>query len=159
MRLMHPRHDVQSEFHYPAGRLFKLRGILTAAQISQPNNKDLKGDPVRFVIKRGHTTLTTIGRLTGFESHQRRYGLVGTFDSVEAAVYRYGNDSSPFSGGGDSGAVIAGSGAELTALLTGGTGTTDWSDITYGTPMYWLWEDVIKPQFPGANLYFDLPQN
>ena len=61
MSLMYRRDDsdAQSEFDYPEDRLFKLRGILTAAQLSQPNNQDLKGDPVRFVIKRGHTTLTT----------------------------------------------------------------------------------------------------
>ena len=159
MNLMCPRDDALSEFDYPEDRLFRLRGILTAAQIRQPNNQNSKGDPVRFVIKRGHTTFTTIGCLTGFESHQRRYGLVGNFDSIEAAIYPYDNDSGPFSRGGDSGALIAGPEAEFTALLTGGTGPTDSSDVTYGTPMYWLWEDVIKPKFPGANLYFDLPLN
>ena len=107
MSLMDPRYDAQSEFDYAEDRLFKLRGILTDAQISQPNNQDLKCDPVRFVIKRGHTTLTTIGRLTGFDSHQRRYSLVGTSDSVEAAFYPYDNNSGPFSSGGDSGALIA----------------------------------------------------
>ena len=60
---------------------------------------------------------------------------------------------------GDSGAFIAGPEAKFTALLTGGTGPTDSTDITYGTPMWWLWEDVIKPEFPGANLSFDLPNN
>ena len=159
MNLMYPRDDAPSEFDYPEDRLFKLRDILTAAQISKPNSQDLKGDPVRFVIKRGHTTFTTIGRLSGFESHLRRYSLVGTFDSVEAAVYPYDSDSGPFSRGGDSGALIAGPEAEFAALLTGGTGPTDSSDITYGTPMYWLWKNVIKRQFPDANLYFDLPQN
>jgi hypothetical protein len=156
---MYPRDDAQSEFDYPEDRLFRLRDIFTAAQISQPHNKDLKGDPVRFVIKRGLTTLTTIGRLNGFESHLRHYGVLGNFDSVEAAVYAYDNDSGPFSKAGDSGALIAGPEAELIALLTTGTGPTDSSDVTYGTPMYWLWNDVIKPQFPGANLYFDLPPN
>ena len=160
MSLMHPRTDAQSrsEFHYPEDRLFRLRDILTAAQISQPHNKDLKGDPVRFVIKRGPTTLTTIGRLNGLESHLRRHGVLGNFDSVEAAVYLYDNGSGPFSKPGDSGALIAGPEAELIALLTTSTGATDSSDITYGTPMYWLWNDVIKPQFPGANLYFHLPR-
>ncbi|KAG9006379.1 hypothetical protein FRB94_000843 [Tulasnella sp. JGI-2019a] len=151
---MCPRDDAQSEFDYPEDRLFKLGGILTAAQIRQPNNQDLKGDPVRFVIKRGHTTLTTIGRLSGLESHQCRYGLVGTFDSVEAAVYPYDNDSGPFSRGGNSGAQAGGANGEFTVQVTAGTGLADSSDITYGTPMHWLWNDVIKPQFPGLRETF-----
>jgi hypothetical protein len=65
----------------------KLRGILSAEEIRTPNNKDHKGDPMRYVIKRGLTTLTTIGCLTGFESHVRRYFALGSRDSVEAAVY------------------------------------------------------------------------
>ena len=156
---MYPRTDAPSEFDYPEDRLFKLRGILTAEQISKPNSQDLKGDPVRLVIKRGQTTLTTIGRLSGFESHQRRYGIVGVFDSVEAAVYPYDNDSGPFSRRGDSGSQGGGADGEHAIQVTSGTGPTDSSDITYCTPMHWLWNDVIKTQFPGAKLYFDLPQN
>jgi hypothetical protein len=164
MSLMNPHlnngFNEQDSFDYPYDdRLFKLRGILTADQISQPYNQDLKGDPVRFVIKRGHTTLTTIGRLARFESHQRRYSLVGTFDSIEAAIYPYDNKFGPFSRCGDSGALITDPEGKFTALLTSGTGPIDLSDITYATPMYWLWEDVIRPQFPGADLYFDLPEN
>ena len=114
---------------------------------------------MQFVIKCSHTTFTMIGHLSAFESHQCRYSLVGTFDFIEAAVYPYDSDSGPFSRGGDSGALITGPEAEYAALLTGGTGLTDSSDITYGTPMYWLWNDIIKHQFPDASLYFDLPQD
>jgi hypothetical protein len=135
MSLLYPRDDVPSEFDY------------------------LKGDPTRFVFKRGHTTFTTIGRLNGFASRERCYGLLGNFDSVGAAVYPYDNDSGPFSRGGDSGAAIVGAKNDFVALLTGGTGVTDYSDITYGTPMEWLWNDVIKVQFPDAILFFDVPAN
>ncbi|KAI9436716.1 hypothetical protein H4582DRAFT_2078415 [Lactarius indigo] len=92
---------------------------------SPASDEPVKGDPVRFVIKRGHATLTTIGRLSGFKSHQRRYGLRwglwGPYRQFRSRIH---------------------------GPLTGGTGPTDSSDITYGTPMYWLWGDVIKPQFP-----------
>ncbi|KAJ1306713.1 hypothetical protein OPQ81_007703 [Rhizoctonia solani] len=159
MSFMYPRHDAPSEFDYPEDRLFRLRAILSADEISDPNNQDHNGDPVRFVIKRGLTTRTTIGRLTGFESHARRYTVLGHLDSLEAAIYPYDNDSGPFSRGGDSGSLIADSLAKFGALLTGGTGTTDSSDITYVTPMYWLWNEVVKPKFPGATLYFDIPEN
>ena len=155
MSRMYPRGDAPSEFDYPDDRLYRLQRILTAAQIKQPNSQDLKGDPVRYVIKNGHTTGTTIGRLNGFESHVRHYGILGTFDSIEAAVYPYDNDSGPFSKGGDSGAQIAGAHNDFGLQLTGGAGPTESSDVTYGTPMFWLWDSVIKPEFPGANLHPD----
>ena len=113
---------------------------------------------MRYVIKRGHTTLTTIGCMNGFESHVRRYFTLGSRNSIEAVVYPYDNDSSPFSRGGDSGSIIVDALGKFVALLTGGTGPTDSSDITFGTPMHWLW-DVIKTQFPGANLSFEDDNN
>lgn len=155
---MYPRIDAPSDFDYPVERLLELRGILSAEEICTPNNKDYKGDPMRYVIKRGLTTLTTIGCLNGFESHVRRYFTLGSRDSIEAAVYRYDNDSGPFSRGGDSGSIIIDPLGKFVALLTGGTGPTDSSDITFGSPMYWLWV-IIKAQFPGANLYFEDDNN
>ncbi|TEB30724.1 hypothetical protein FA13DRAFT_1764439 [Coprinellus micaceus] len=157
MSLLYPRYVAPSEFDYPEDRLYLLETILAAAQISEPNSQDIKGNPTRFVIKRGHPTLTTVGRLNGFESRKRLYSLIGNFDSVEAAVYPYDNDSGPFSRGGDSGAAIVGANNDLVAQLTGGTGPTDSSDITYGTPIEWLWNDVIKVEFPDAVLFFDHP--
>jgi len=159
MSLLYHRYDVPSEFDYPEDRMYLLKVILAAANIKEPNSQDIKGDPTRFVIKRGHTTLTTIGRLNEFESHERRYGLYGNFDSVEAAILPYDNDSGPFSRGGDSGAAIVGAHNDFVAQLTGGAGPTDSSDITYGTPMEWLWNDVIKAKFPNAVLFFEDPAN
>ncbi|KAI0028686.1 hypothetical protein K488DRAFT_89481 [Vararia minispora EC-137] len=144
MSLMYPRYDAQSSFDYPENRLYEPVSILSAASIKEPDNQDLEGDPVRFVIKRGHTT-----------AHIHR--ILGSFDSVETAVHAYNNDSGPFSRGGDSGSLIVGPKREFIALLTGGTGPTDSADITFGTSMEWLWNDVIKPEFPGAVLYFDTP--
>ena len=155
--MMYPRYDVPSEFVYPWDRLFRLRDILSADEICAPNSQDHNGEPVRFVIKRALTTLTTVGRMTPFESHQRRYTFLGNLDSIEVPIFPYDNDSGPFSRPGDSGAVIASADAKFIALLTGGTGPTDSCDITYGTPMYWLWKDVIKVQFPNATLYFEIP--
>ncbi|KAI0033710.1 hypothetical protein K488DRAFT_84664 [Vararia minispora EC-137] len=47
---------------------------------------------------------------------------------------------------------------EFVALLTGGTGPTNSPDITYGTLMVWLWE-IIKAEFPDANLYFKIAED
>ncbi|CUA69287.1 hypothetical protein RSOLAG22IIIB_08413 [Rhizoctonia solani] len=149
----------QPEFDYPWDRLFRLGSILSPAELRQPSGKDLNGDSMRYVIKRGLGTRTTIGRLTGFTSHKCRYSVLGKLDSVEVAVYPDNSHSGPFSKGGDSGALIAGSLGEFIALLTSGTGPADSSDVTYGTPIDWLWNDVIKPQFPDANLDFDIPEN
>lgn len=145
-------------FYYPDERLLELRGILSAKEIRTPNKKDFKGDPIRYVIKHGHTTLTTIGRLNGFESHVRHYFATGNRDSVEVAIYPYDNDFSPFSSRGDSGSIIVDATGKFVALLTSGTGPTDSSDITYGSPMHWLWE-IIKAEFPSASLYFEDDNN
>jgi hypothetical protein len=77
---------------------------------------------------------------------------------VEVAVYPYDDDSGPFSRSGDSGSIIVDALGKFVALLTGGTGVTDCSDITFGSPMYWLWE-IIKDKFPGADLYFNDDDN
>lgn len=113
---------------------------------------------MRFVIKRGLTTLTTVGCLTGFESHVCRYFTLGSRDSVEATVCPYDNHSGLFSKCGDSGSIIVDALGKFVALLTGGTGPTDFSDIMFGSPMYRLW-DIIKAEFPGANLYFEGDDN
>lgn len=143
------------DFMYPMDRrLLKLQGILTA---EQPTIKDSDGTPVRLVIKNGHKTGTTIGRMSRFESKTRLYGLTGIFESIESPVLPYGENKhfAAFSGVGDSGSIVAGSKGEFVSLLTGGAGTSDSVDITYTTPMDWLWNDVILNKFPGANLYFE----
>ncbi|QRW00457.1 hypothetical protein RhiJN_28475 [Ceratobasidium sp. AG-Ba] len=157
MSLLYPGPNVPSEFDYPQDRIYMLKLILGIDKITEPDSKDSNGDPTRFVIKRGHTTKTTIGRLNGFKSFERRYGLMGNFDSFEVAVLPYDNNSGPFSRGGDSGAAIVGANNDFVAQLTSGSGPTDSSDITYGTPMQWLWDDVIKAEFPNAILFFDPP--
>jgi hypothetical protein len=151
--LMYPRIQAASDFRYPANRLLKLRGILSAEEIRNPNNKDHTGKHVRYVIKRGLITLTTVGCLTGFESHVRHYSTLGSRDTVEAAVHRH-SLTGPFSKKGDSGSIIVDALGKFVALLTSGAGSTDFSDITFGSPMHWLW-DIIKAEFPGANLYFE----
>ena len=145
-----------SDYEYPFDHLLKLQGILStdSEEIYTPNNKDRRGTPVKYVIKHGLTTLTTIGCLSGFESHVRRYFALGSRDSVEAAVYSYDNNSGPFSRRGDSGSIIVDAVGKFVALLTRGTGPTDNCDITYGSPIHWLWE-IIRVQFPGANLDFE----
>lgn len=37
-------------------------------------------------------------------------------------------------------------------MLTGGAGKREMSDVTYATPMWWLWPR-IQQQFPNANMF------
>jgi hypothetical protein len=157
LTMMYDRVD-KSNFHYPLDhRLFKLWGILTAEQINHPTTKGFVDIPVRFVIKNGYQTGTTIGRLSRFESKVRHYGLTGTFNSTEAPVLPYGRNPhfGAFSEGGDSGAIVCGPNGEFVSLLTSGAGASESVDITYTTPIHWLWHKVILDKFPDANLYFD----
>ncbi|KAG8894498.1 hypothetical protein FRB99_001223 [Tulasnella sp. 403] len=152
INLMYPRVDAPSDFKYPEERQLKLQGMVSENDMRNPVTKDCNGDLCRYVIKRGLTTFTTIGRATGFESFVRQYfANGGKRDSVEAVIFPYDNDSGPFSRDGDSGSIIVDAHGQFFALLTGGTGKTDSSDITFGTPMHWLWQ-VIKARFPGATI-------
>ena len=129
--------------------------MLTADDIKNPTNLNPQGDRVRRVLKRGFTTNTTVGTLTGFMSFVRQYFQTGNQDSLELAILSHENDSGTFSKGGDSGSLIVSSIGEYCALLTGGTNKgTDSSDITYATLFEWVWA-LVKHEFPGANLYFD----
>lgn len=154
--MMHHRVG-QFDFQYPVDRhLLELQDILTADQIRNPTTKDSDDIPVRFVIKNGYKTGTTIGRMSRFESKARKYDLIGHFDSIEATVLPYGKNQyfTAFSRGGDSGSIVAGPKGEFISLLTGGTGSSDSVDIAFTTPMHWLWDELILGKFPGANLYF-----
>lgn len=147
---MYPRADAPSGFKYPAKRLLRLRGILTKDRMYDPDTKDHGGEDCLYVIKRGLSTLTTIGRAAGFFSHVREYFANQThWDSTEWAILPFDKDSAVFSKRGDSGSMIASGTGEFGGLLTG---TSEPSGITYATPMFWLWP-VIKDKFPDADLY------
>lgn len=151
--MMYSRTDGQSSFKYPAERLLKLSAILTEDHMRHPNTKDHDGENCLYVIKRGLTTLTTIGRATGSFSYAREYFTNQTHrDSIEWIILPYDNDSGAFSKGGDSGSMIATGTGEFGGLLTGGSGKTESSDTTYATPMFWLWP-IIKARFPNANAF------
>ena len=58
---MYPRINAPSNFCYADERHLKLRGILSADEIHALKNGDQKDDREQYAIKRGPTTLTTIG--------------------------------------------------------------------------------------------------
>ena len=65
---------------------------------------------------------------------------------------RYAEHSvTTFSGTGDSGSIIVDARGSPVALLTAQTSP---SFLTFGTPMFWLW-DIILSKFPDAALNWD----
>jgi hypothetical protein len=141
-------------FKYPIDRLLPVQGVITEDELRRPQMQDADGEPCLFVIKRGCTTGTTIGRATGIKSFVREYLPDGTHrTSMEWAILGYDQKSRAFSAPGDSGAIIVDGEGRMGGLLTGGTGKMDDTDITYGTPFYWLLEECIKTQFPNAHPY------
>ena len=152
---MHERDNVQSTFKYPDDGLLTLRNILSAEQISNPDTKNLEGDPIRRALKRGFATNTTVGTISRFMSFVRKYFLTGKLESIELPILPHEKETGTFSKGGDSGSIIVSPKGEFISLLTGGTNKrTDGSDITYSTAFEWIWE-LVRGEFPGANLYFD----
>ncbi|KAH7882679.1 hypothetical protein F5I97DRAFT_1816563 [Phlebopus sp. FC_14] len=155
MGLMYGRVDVPHEFEYPEQGLLPLKGILSATDLMNPTSKNLTGEMIRRGLKRGFKTLTTVGTISMFMSHVRLYFATGNMDSVEVPILPHELVSGPFSRSGDSGAAVVDALCRFVAVITGGTGKTDTSDITFATLMEWLWGDVILDEYPGANLYFE----
>lgn len=147
---MYPRDDGQTTFKYPSDRLLELHDMITEACMRDPDMLDHDNKTCLFVIKNGNATGITIGRATGIFSFVRA-DLSGQ-GSKEWAIYNYDNKSGVFSARGDSGSIIVDGLGRIGGLLTGGAGKTETSDVTYSTPMFWLWPR-IKQHFPNAHLY------
>jgi hypothetical protein len=107
-------------------------------------------EPCLIVIKSGSKTGVTIGRATGVYSYVR---TLTNEVSKEWAIIKYDKNSPDFSDTGDSGSLVVDGCGRIGGMITGGSGPEDGPiDITYATPMWWLWPR-IKRRFPNANLY------
>jgi len=146
MMISDPRNS--HNFKYPLHRLLKIDGIISEQEICCPTMLDQDGKGSLIVMKRGFTTGLTLGWANDFSSFIRNY-----FDdtppktSREWAIYSYDGKSGPFSAPGDSGSSIVDSRGRLGGLLTGGTGLTDSTDITYATPASFILEHLKAQGF------------
>ncbi|TFK49387.1 hypothetical protein OE88DRAFT_422270 [Heliocybe sulcata] len=147
---MYPGDDEQTTFKYPSDRLLGLRDIIAEERMCNPDLRDHDNETCLFVIKNGNATGVTIGRATGIFSFVR--ADLSSQGSKAWAIYNYDNKSGAFSARGDSGSIIVDGLGRIGGLLTGGAGKTETSDVTYRTPMFWLWPR-IKQHFPHAHLY------
>ncbi|KAH7890239.1 hypothetical protein F5I97DRAFT_1933636 [Phlebopus sp. FC_14] len=147
---MHPRPESRATFKYPLGGLMQLKDIVKESELRNPTMRDANGEPCLPVVKNGNTTL---GRATGIESFVREYldyGIRTT--SMGIAIYPYSYRDGAFSAPGDSGSVIADANGRIVGILTGGSGQTDSTDVTYATPYYWV-DARVKTVFPNAYLF------
>ncbi|KAI5992374.1 hypothetical protein F5J12DRAFT_860015, partial [Pisolithus orientalis] len=150
--MMNPDQTAPSMFEYPYDRLFPIQGIVPEDELASPKMCEADGEPCILLIKNGGKTNTTIGRGTGIKSFVRDYSSDGTAQtSMEFAILAY-DKSAAFSDRGDSGTIIVDGQGRVAALLIGGSGQAEYTDITYGTPFEWLLER-IKAKFPNIHLY------
>ena len=147
---MYPHNDSKTTFKYPDDHLLPLRDMLTKHDMYKPDMLDHDNEACLLVIKNGNATDVTIGRATGIFSFVRDNKT--NQESIEWAIYNYDSKSDVFSAPGDSGSIIVDGLGRIGGLLTSDTGKTETSDVTYATPMWWLWPH-IKKHFPKAHLY------
>ena len=149
-----PRGGADWEFEYPEDRLLPLKGIITDNLMRAPDMWDLDGEPCLLVTKRGNATGTTLGRANGIFSIVRDYfnDMSINQTSMEWGIINYDSKSDVFSEPGDSGSIIADIRGRIGGMLTGGSGKTTTSDMTYATPFWWLLERIQASGFPNAHL-------
>jgi hypothetical protein len=142
---MYPKLEDRANYTYPNGGLLQVSGIVVG-------DEELRGKEL-LVVKNGLTTGTTVGHTNGLHSITRsgeeNYGIEHT--AHELGILS--NQPGPFSAPGDSGAIIIDRAGRIVALLTGGGSGHDKVDVTYGTPYWWL-EEQIKNVFPDCQLFF-----
>lgn len=115
---------------------------------------DSEGELCSLVVKNGNATGTTIGRANGIFSIVREYSNDPSIHqtAMEWGIINYDSKSGAFSKPGDSGSIIADIRGRIGGMLTGGSGKTESSDITYATPCWWLLERIRANGFPDAHL-------
>lgn len=149
---MYPNHADQVDYEYPEDGLLQIHGVVPESEIRQPEQLNANGDNAMPVIKNGLATGTTVGWVNGLKSLVRYYVDYDLeFTALETTIVPYGGRGA-FSDQGDSGAIILDRKGRIFAVLTGGGGMADETDVTFGTAWYEL-EPHIQKTFPGYFLY------
>ncbi|KAI5779857.1 hypothetical protein DFH27DRAFT_644520 [Peziza echinospora] len=152
-KTMFPHPDDRANCRYPKNGLLQANGIVQDKEIRKPQHLDVHGDKCLFVVKNGSATGTTVGRVSGLESFTRTFnGTNINHTSIEIAVLPYDRKRGKFSDSGDSGSIVLDRDGRIVGILTGGSGPTDDTDISYLTP-YWWAEQQIKAKYPNCSLY------
>ena len=108
--------------------------------------KQTLGHDKDAVMKRGHATGLTVGRLNSICSFARYYFV--SLMSKELSVLPPNSKSGSFSESGDSGSSIVDGKDRIAGLMTGGAGDAGVSDYTYVT-----WINFIRKRMEMHGLY------
>jgi hypothetical protein len=152
--LLYPWAADRANYSYPEDGLLPIFGSVAESELRQPTQCNGRGAPAMPVLKNGSTTGTTVGwlnRLQALVRHYDEYGL--EFTSFEITIVPYGGGRGAFSAAGDSGAIIVDRYGRIIAVLTGGGGLTNETDVTFGTPWYKL-EPHMKKTLNGIHIYY-----
>ncbi|CAE6509005.1 unnamed protein product [Rhizoctonia solani] len=142
-----PNKSNRSGIKFPHDRLLRIQGVVTRELLATPDCYDENGDPLYIVGKNGNTTGFTTGRYSGLEAYLcDESGR----ESIEVAIYNYSRMSGNFSAKGDSGSLIFTGDGRMLAILHSGMPKGCYSHVTYGTPAWWVVEQ-LKLHYPHAD--------
>ncbi|KAJ7455008.1 hypothetical protein B0H11DRAFT_2324657 [Mycena galericulata] len=133
----------------PADLQLPIRGVVPPRLVHEPDTKDKNGEPLYIVAKYGNTTDLTLGRYSGMEAYTcSDLGL----ESREAVIYNYSKTSGDFSAKGDSGSLIFTGDGNGLAILHSGMPRGMHNHVTFGTPLWWVIEQILG-RYPDAEFY------
>lgn len=140
---MSPQPISPPSFQYPGNRLLKFDGIIPDDEIWKPSLKNT--DQCIMVMKRGHASDLTVGRLNNARSFTRVYSndQPGPM-SKEIAVLPRNSNSGAFAEPGDSGSAVVDGKGRLAGLLTSGAGDKEVSDCIYLTSINFILNRMLE---------------
>ena len=153
-KALNPNIQNAHKFVYPAGRQWKIENIcIPLDEMRHPKKFDQNNSPALSVLKRGRTTGVTCGVANEVESYVRTYSSANSsFKSKEWAILGYDKSFYSFSCRGDSGALVVDAEGRMGGMVTGGSGFSEKTDVTYATPMVALLQDIHKHGWKWPNL-------
>jgi len=132
-----------TSFKFPVNRLLTLRD-----RSPRPPTLDADNGPCLILFRNGAKTSTTVGKASKVSSYTRNYFAGQYQESREwpviptnkrsGTVIPIDKHSGAFSANGDSGSCVADAFQRIGDILTGGSGGTKSSDMTYFTPITFI---------------------
>ena len=113
-----------------------LQDQVPESALVKPSMPDANGDPCLVVFKNGAKTGTTIGKANNVSSYTRNCFFGQYQESRKWTVIPTDKHlGATFSTKGDSGSCVADAFSRVGGIVSGGSGATEFSDVTYVTPI------------------------